>query len=290
MMHQPVLSNQVLEALQVEHDHWYLDATFGRGGHTRGILNQGGKVIALDVDHEAIEYGSKEFEREIDRGKLYLIRENFSQIKRVVAAFKQRQNVTSLSGILFDFGTSTNQLTSKHRGFSFDSDTQLDMRMDDRLGVTAADLLGALSEKQLTELFRENGEQDAKKIAKAIVAQRAAEKPITTTQELVGVIRQVKRQTSHLHPATKVFQALRVTVNSELDAIATALPDAIELIAQGCVITISFHEGEDRIAKQTFKQAQNRGEGTSEDLVMPNQAEIQVNPRARSAKMRVFRK
>lgn len=292
-LHAPVMLSEAIEALNVQPGKWYVDGTFGRGGHTRAILAKGGNVIALDHDQEAIQYGQIHFVQEIEAGNLVLIRTNFDAMTNAIKLSKliTQEAKDNLAGILFDFGTSVDQLTNQERGFSFFGDGPLDMRMDDRLGVTAAQLLAVLSEQQLAQVFREfGGEEAAKAIARTIVQERG-KKPITTTQELVSIIAKSKRKRDKLHPATKVFQALRIVVNSELDNIKSALPQALELVQEnGVIVTIAFHEGEDRIVKQTFKKWEEAGRVTNADLQKPSVQEINENPRSRSAKLRVCTK
>lgn len=286
--HTTVLLQQAVEYLEIKPNHQYIDCTFGKGGHTGEILSKGGKVIALDWDQEAITTGQEAFKDEIAEGRLILVRESFSKLSEVA----QNLKIDKVSGILFDFGTSTNQLMSADRGFSFQEDGDLDMRMDDRLGVKAKDILALIPEKQLAKLFEDyGGEEDAWKIAKAI---KKSPTPITSTIQLGELVLRVKHgRHGKLHPATKVFQALRIAVNSELDEITQVLPQALKLIeTNGNIVTISFHEGEDRIVKSTFKdwQAQNYGQPLTDKPVQPSEEEVQINPRSRSAKLRIFKK
>ncbi len=292
--HISVLLEEAVNGLQVQQDAWYIDGTFGRGGHTKKILELGGKVIAFDVDAEAISFGSETFAQEIAQGKLLLVRANFDRLEQEVTELKAKHQIQDVQGILFDFGVSSPQIDQPERGFSFQHDVELDMRMDDRLGVKAKDLLALLSEKQLTEIFVEfGGEHEAYKIAKAIVARRQ-KTPITTTHQLADLIQHTKKERpSHLNPATKVFQALRIAVNSELDSIQQVLPQALKVLAnQGYLVTISFHEGEDRIVKTSFRnwQKQGWGEQVNKDVIVPTESETTENPRSRSAKLRIFRK
>jgi len=288
--HITVMLLDAVSALEVKPSKWYIDGTFGRGGHTQKILEAGGKVIAFDFDQDAINYGNEKFHSEIENGNLILIRENFSNIADVVLDLQKNNQVTKIDGILFDFGTSTQQLTSQERGFSFEGNGPLDMRMDQRLGVQAKDLLAIIPEKQLSELFRDmGGEHDAYRIAKAI---KKSETPISTTKQLADLILKVKgKRSGKIHPATKVFQALRIAVNTELDNITGMLPQALNIIQDGGkIVTIAFHEGEDRIVKHTFKswESRNLGFNTSKKPINPSQEELINNQRARSAKMRVF--
>lgn len=289
-LHQPVMKHEVLEFLTIKKNDWYIDATFGRGGHTRSMLQAGAKVFALDHDAAAEEYARTKFVSELESGKLIFVRENFRKISDVT----KTELGQKVKGILFDFGTSVDQLKDQDRGFSFESNAELDMRMDDRSGVKAKDLLALVHEKQLADMFFElGGEEQAKGIAKAIVKQREVS-PIETTQELVTLIETVKKgYRTHLHPATKVFQALRMIVNSEVENIEEAFTHILELLQpKGRIITISFHEGEDRVVKHQFRDwaEANLGEVITQKPLSPSAQEIEENNRSRSAKMRVFQK
>lgn len=297
-LHQPVMLTKALEYLNIQAENWYIDATFGRGGHTQAILDKQARVIAFDVDQEAIAYGQEKFRSDIESNRLFLIRANFVQLESEVSKLKQSQQaLTAIHGVLFDFGTSLDQVRASHRGFSFQqSDAPLDMRMDTSLGVTAADLLNILSAKQLTQLFKEfGGERQAKKITQAIDHCRGKDRQnkIETVGELVEIIEQVKKRRSHLHPATKVFQALRIAVNDELGSIEQALPQALRIIVPGGrIAAISFHEGEDRIVKHSFRNWENlkTGQVLTAKPIGPAEKELEKNPSARSAKLRAFEK
>lgn len=288
--HITVMLEDAVTALEIQPGHWYIDGTFGRGGHTKKIIEAGGNVIAFDFDQEAIAYGQEKFASEIELKKLILIRENFAHLADTISNLQKNNQVGKIHGILFDFGTSTAQLTSQNRGFSFEGEGPLDMRMDQRLGVQAQDLLAVIPEKQLAELFLTmGGETDAKRIAKAI---KLSPTPITTTRQLSELVGKVKgRQKGKLNPATKVFQALRIAVNTELDNITDMLPQALNILENGGkIVTIAFHEGEDKIVKHTFKSWESRNLGQSETKkpLSPSQAEVIANTRSRSAKMRIF--
>ena len=293
-LHQPVLLAEVIELLRIKQGAWYVDATFGRGGHTEAILQQGGKVIALDVDQAAITYGQEYFAKQIQAQDLILFRENFDRLDQVTSKFKLKHQIDKISGILFDFGTSVDQLKDKQRGFSFESDSELDMRMDDRLGVKAKDLLAALSGRELSQMLWElGGEQKARAIAHAIINERAKQ-PITTTRQLADLVSKFYGgRKGKLHPATKVFQALRIAVNSELDSIQVALPLAFTLLTKGGrIVTIAFHEGEDRLVKHYFKKliSENVAAEVTKRALQPTEEEIANNPRSRSAKLRAIEK
>jgi len=293
-LHQPVLLSEAIEALNVQPEGWYVDGTFGRGGHTAAILKKQGRVLAFDIDQEAISYGQTAFAQEIKEGNLVIVRENFDHLRQVITAHP-KISLDSLKGFLFDFGTSSDQLLSAERGFSFDSDQVLDMRMDQRLGVTANDLLNVLPENQLRELFQEyGGEHEARNVARAIKKWQAQQSaPATFTgRELAGLISNVKRERgSKLHPATKIFQALRIAVNQELDSIQSLLAQVKVVAVPGNrLVSIAFHEGEDRIVKHQLIEweKQGRGHRVNKSVIVPSLTEIETNPRSRSAKMRIF--
>lgn len=285
--HQPVMLLEAIDMLAIKPDHWYIDATFGRGGHTHALLQQHANVLAFDWDEAAINYGEETFASAIQNKQLILVRTNFTHLKEVI---KQQLGETQPQGVLFDFGTTSDQLRSKERGFSFDGSGPLDMRMDSRLGVTAADLLAVLTEKELTKLFFElGGEPKAR-----IIAKRIKSSGPKTTAELSLLIQQVKGpRRSHLHPATQVFQALRIAVNSELEQIEQVLPVAWNILAPGGrIVTLCFHEGEDRPIKQFFQTLESKQQGRllTKRPLTPTETELQRNPRSRSTKLRAIEK
>jgi len=294
--HQAVLMAETLEYLAPQKDAWYIDGTFGRGGHSQEIMAQGAKVIAFDFDQEAIERGKKKFAKEIEKGQLILLRENFSKMKASLENLKKSMTI-EISGIFFDFGTSTDQLMSNRRGFSFEAkDEILDMRMDDRLGVKACDLLKLLDERQMADLFFQyGGERDSRRIAKEIVRIRKTDpNSLDQVETLVRVIEKVKGQrNSKIHPATKVFQALRIVVNDELTSIEQVLPQALEILQESKAInkrlvSIAFHEGEDRLVKTFFREIENKNLGKllTKKAVKASDKELAENPRSRSARLR----
>lgn len=297
--HQAVLVKEVLETLNPQADCYYIDATFGRGGHTREILKKGAKVIAFDFDQQSIDTAKQLFAKEIDSKQLILFRENFNKMDESLSNLKKSLNL-EISGILFDFGTSTDQLMSKERGFSFEAlDETLDMRMDNRLGVKACDLLKLLDEKQLARmLFEYGGETDARAIAHKIVELRKKDpNSLDKVGTLVNIVEQTKghRYSQKIHPATKTFQALRIIVNDELNNIETALPKALKILQESKAIDkklvcISFHEGEDRLVKTFFKQIEiaNLGKLINKKAIGASEEELINNPRSRSAKLRAL--
>jgi 16S rRNA (cytosine1402-N4)-methyltransferase len=296
--HQPVLLSEVLELLTPQPGKVFVDATFGRGGHSRALLEQGARVIAFDFDQNSIEQAQANFAKELASKQLILIRENFGRLQSELAKLSSDWT-NQLNGILFDFGTSTDQLMSKERGFSFDAaDETLDMRMDERLGVKACDLLKLLDEKQLAQmLFEYGGEEQARSIAKRIVAQRKSDpNSLDQVATLVAIIESVKaRRPGQLHPATKTFQALRIIVNDEISNIEAALPQALAVMRRSSatdkkIVCISFHEGEDRLVKTFFKQIEqdNLGKILTKKTLTASDSELATNPRSRSAKLRAI--
>ena len=280
-----------LEQLQVKAGAWYVDATLGYAGHTTAMIEAGASVIGFDWDKTAVSYVQEHLADYINQGRLHIFNESYSQMSDMVKTLDQNI-VDRIDGILFDLGTSVPQLTSSDHGLSFASDGPLDMRMSpDKQGVTAADLLIFMTQKELIQVLREfGGETDAIKLSKAI---KASPEPIKTTSQLVAIIESVKHRKGKLHPATKVFQALRIAVNSELDHFSSALPQALSLLdSGGRIVTIAFHEGEDRIAKQTFRKWQDKkiGLALTKHPLAPNPTELATNPRSRSAKLRTFEK
>lgn len=301
--HKPVLKQEVIEGLLVEPGEFYFDATIGGGGHAVEILNRGGIVLGIDRDPKAVAQAKErlatcpasfaEQKEAIKNNRSFskawrVVCGNFADLDKIAA----QCNLTKVAGILFDLGTSHHQLTEKERGFSFES-PNLDMRMNPELKVTAADLVAALSEDELSKLFKKFAqEKRARTIARAIVRARKV-KPITSGKRLAKVVaKTVGGRKKKIHPATKVFQALRIAVNDELNNLRRALPQAVELLKkEGRLVIISFHEGEDRIVKHYFKQINNKKIKTiTKKPITAGEKEVTDNPSARSAKLRIAKK
>lgn len=294
--HIPVMPKEVIHYLNIQPDSWYLDCTLGGGGHTERILKMGGKVLGIDLDQEAIDEVSKKYRSE----NLILVNNNFSHVQQIV-----RQYQIKPAGILFDLGVSSHQLETPERGFSFSLDAPLDMRMDPiNQQVSAKDLIEGLHEGELSDLFWKLGEERfAKRIAKKIVEERAKRR-IETTNQLAQIILSVRKRTAYdrTHPATKVFQALRIAVNDELNSLREALPKALEVLEKGGrLVVISFHSLEDRIVKNYFKDLEQHPQSHPEldsgsikiltkKPLTPTEDEIATNPRARSGKLRAVEK
>lgn len=288
--HIPVMPKEVLDFLEVKRGAWYVDCTLGGGGHTEQILKKGGKVLGIDLDPDAISEVSKKHDSEIKEGKLILENNNFIHIEQIVKKF----NLKEVKGVLFDLGVSSHQLETPERGFSFNLEAPLDMRMNQQR-ISAKDLVNGLHENELVELFLKLGEERfAKRIARKIIEKRQI-KPIETTNELANIILSVRPRThsDRTHPATRVFQALRIAVNDELNSLKETLPQALEVLEpSGRLIVISFHSLEDRIVKNYFKEWEEKGKVKilTKKPVEPSEEEIDRNPRARSGKLRAIEK
>lgn len=286
--HIPVLLNKAVEYLNIRHDGIYVDATVGGGGHARAILEKirSGKLIGIDCDERAIRETRKNLENH--EGKLLLVHENFQYLDKVLENLRIRE----VHGILFDLGMSSLHLEDGARGFSFRRDGPLDMRMDSRSSLKASTIVNHFPQEKLEKIFREFGEErNAKRIARVIVRQRAV-RSIQTTLELADLVCRVyprKMRFAKIHPATKVFQALRIAVNRELEILPDSLYRASGFLKRGGrMVVISFHSLEDRIAKQFMaaKQKEKVFKSLVRKPVVPDKKEIENNPRSRSAKLR----
>jgi len=280
--HEPVLVAEVIEGLAVEPDRWYIDATTGDGGHTSRILERGGKVLALDRDREALDRARERLAEYEDR--VIFVYTQFSRLAETV----EDQELDRVAGILFDLGASSLQFEKPERGFSFQQEAELDMRMDRSLAVTAADLINELGKDELIKLFNKLGEErHARRIAEAVVRRRRVESIQKTTELAELIEEEVGWPRDSIHPATRVFQALRIAVNDELNELKTALPIAVELLeAGGRLAVISFHSLEDRIVKHVMRDEERLREIRKKPIT-PSEAEISENPKSRSAKLRI---
>lgn len=288
--HVSVLLQETLDALQIEPGKRYIDGTLGGGGHTGAILDKGGEVLGLDFDEDALGFVSEKLKGQIEAGKLTTAKGNFKNIDKLA----EENGFRDVDGVLFDLGVSSHHFDTAERGFSVQKEGPLDMRMDQDLGVKAADLLNVLTKGELYELFTKFGEERfAYAISNSIVRSREV-KRIETTTDLVGIInRVVPKGREQINPATRVFQALRIAVNDELNNIEEALPKALALLKKnGRIAVISFHSLEDRIVKNTFRKWEEEGLGRiiTEKPIIPTEGEIEQNNRSRSSKLRVFEK
>lgn len=289
-IHTSVLLHECMDYLAPESGRVYVDGTMGLGGHTEKILqlsSPDGRVVAFDWDENAIEKASdrlKPFE-----ARLQILRRNFAEISEGLDSI----GVDQVDGMMIDVGLSSLQLDMGKRGFSFQQDELLDMRMDSRRETTAASILQSATKEQLADIFYYYGEErQARPIAAAIVNERKTAK-IETTKQLVAVVARAVPKRFHpkkIHVATKVFQALRIAVNTELENLGKILDDGVRFLKPGarfCVI--SFHSLEDRIVKRKFRDNPSLVVRTSKP-VLPTAEEIAANPRARSARLRVAEK
>ncbi|MDD1626486.1 MAG: 16S rRNA (cytosine(1402)-N(4))-methyltransferase RsmH [Methylococcaceae bacterium] len=304
MAHLPVMYAEALQHLAIKKDGIYLDCTFGRGGHSQGILNllgQNGRLLAFDRDSDAINSDYAQGMLTDERFKLK--HSCFSQLESIVESAGM---VGKIDGILLDLGVSSPQLDNPERGFSFLRDGPLDMRMDGNAGVSAEQWLASVDEKDLVKVLFEYGEEKfARRIARAIVEKRA-ESPITTTRQLAELIEDaVPIREKHKHPATRTFQAIRIEINSELDELKNVLEQSARVLAPGGrLVVISFHSLEDRIVKRFIRDESgakyNPGKLPIKEVdiakgilkkvskaLKADTQEIRQNPRARSAVMRV---
>jgi 16S rRNA (cytosine1402-N4)-methyltransferase len=302
--HRPVLMGEVLEGLALLRDGWYVDATYGRGGHSAGILaalGEQGRLLALDKDPDAVSHGRERFGKD---ARFSIRHADFAQLDEHVEPWLRGH---ALAGVLMDLGVSSPQLDQADRGFSFSRPGPLDMRMNPTTGPTAAEWLAYASESEIARvLYRYGEEPRARRIAARIVAERALA-PIETTTRLAEIVGERSPRPGQRHPATLVFQALRIQINRELEVLADGLAQAVALLGTGgrlCVI--SFHSLEDRIVKQ-FMAREARGDPAYAGLpsmpaaarprlrlvgklVRPTALEVEQNPRARSARLRIAEK
>jgi len=294
IIHKSVLVDEVLHYINLEPNKVYLDVTFGSGGHTKAILDKEPKckVIALDWDRISIEKYAPPLQEKYGN-RLKVLWGNFALIYRIL----KKENIKSVDGILADFGTSKYQILERE-GFSFQKDTPLDMRMSKAHHYfSATHVVNKYSAKHLMKIFSEFGEERySKKIANVIVERRALKK-ITTTKQLADLISSVvpapktPRKKKRIHPATRVFQALRIYVNKELENIKNFLFSATELLnVGGRFICISFHSLEDRCVKEFFKSKVDTLKIITKKPIIPQPSEVAENPSSRSAKLRVAEK
>jgi 16S rRNA (cytosine1402-N4)-methyltransferase len=306
-VHIPVLLNEAVDALVIKADGVYVDGTFGGGGHSRLILSRlgkNGRLIAFDKDLTAVAVATQ-----IEDKRFTIVHRSYAKMREVLQTLK----VERLDGVLLDLGVSSFQLDEGERGFSFRAEGPLDMRMDTSHGETAAEWINSVTESQLEEVIRNYGEERyAKQVARAIVMARARQ-PISTTIQLAEIVAAVVRTSRHQrgskqHPATRTFQAIRIYLNQELEELSLTLPQCVDLLNPGGrLVVVSFHSLEDRLIKR-FMRAEASADRLPHKLPLrdkevkalsrqrlriigkalrPSAQEIAVNPRARSAVMRV---
>jgi 16S rRNA (cytosine1402-N4)-methyltransferase len=299
--HRTVLLHEAIDALVTDVDGIYVDGTFGRGGHSRLLLSRlapSARLIAFDRDPEAVKAASDGSTRVVDP-RFTILHANFAQMREPLAAM----GIDKVNGVLLDLGVSSPQIDDPARGFSFRFDAPLDMRMDPTRGESAADLLARADERQLAEVIKDYGEERfARPIAKALVARREGGHAVRTTAELSQLVaRAVRTREAGQDPATRTFQALRIFVNAELEALEQGLNAALDLLAPGArLAVISFHSLEDRrvkefIARESREVVDRRAPFAAPKAmrlkalarIKPSEREIADNPRSRSAILRV---
>ena len=289
--HRPVMLDETMEWLNIESERWYIDANLGGGGHAREILNRGGKVLAIDRDQRAVtEF--RDAAETLYPGRFIAILGNNADLGEIAG----KEGITP-SGILFDLGWSSIQGEDPERGLSFSEEGPLDMRLDIREDDRAEDFLERFSEEEFVDLFSEVDEPLARPIARALVQARRQGRLPRTTLKLAsfvsGVYYRKGFRRSRRHPATRVFMALRIRVNKEYENLARALAGSLDLLKDrgGRLLVLTFHSGEDRIVKRTFREWTQSGsaEYLFRKSLQPDREEIRRNPRARSARLRGVR-
>ena len=302
--HYTVMKNEAVDALECTNGKIYVDCTLGGGGHSELILKRispDGKLIAFDIDDDAINYASEKLK---EYNNLTIVRNSYANIKQVLSELGI-EKITG--GVLFDLGASYHQLTKQERGFSFSKEAPLDMRFNQNQDFSAYDVVNTYSEEDLVRIFSEYGEEHfSKRIAKEIVSKRKLKNINTTTELSELIIDCTPHIKSKIHPATRVFQALRIEVNHELQNVKDTLTDILDLLGYGAIISvISFHSLEDRIVKQIFKYYSVRChcdktqmicncpppilELVNKKPIVASEEEIKANPPSRSAKLRIAR-
>lgn len=303
--HYTVMLNEAVDALKCENGKIYVDCTLGGGGHSELILKRispDGRLISFDVDDDAIAAASKRLE---GYKNLTIVKNSYTNIKEVLANLGI-EKITG--GILFDLGASYHQLTKQERGFSFSKEAPLDMRFNQDSDFTAYDVVNTYSEEDLVRIFSEYGEEHfSKRIARTIVEQRKVKKLETTTELANLIVNCTPRVKSNIHPATRVFQAIRIEVNQELKNVKNTLEDILDLLEIGAIISvISFHSLEDRVVKQFFKYHSQRChcdktqmichcpppklELVNKKPIIASEGELEENPPSRSAKLRIAKR
>lgn len=301
--HQPALLKETIEFLNVKKGNLYIDCTLGGGGHTLAILQKGGLVLGIDCDQEALDYARMRLQSvcpapkkkiwSFEDAKWLVTKGNFAHLKIIWKRYK----LSRPAGILFDLGVSSYQLSQERRGFSFLSQEEPDMRMDKDLKVRAVDLIKCLNQGELTELFRKYGEEKfSREIAKEIILARNSNRELSCSylaQIVQGIYKKKYSSKSKIHPATKVFLALRIAVNDELNNLRKGLEQARDILAEeGRIVVISFHSLEDKIVKDFFKKEEIKGclKIITKKPVVPTKEEKEKNIRVRSAKLRCSQK
>jgi 16S rRNA (cytosine1402-N4)-methyltransferase len=290
-MHIPVLLNEVIKNLNPQPNENFIDATVGEAGHTMCLLQKtspSGRVMGIDLDSESLKMANEKLKAFLDR--VVLVQGNFKNLENII----EEQKFKNIKGILFDLGINSRQIDDSGRGFTFRKDEPLLMNFGRDVVLTAEEIVNNWSEKDLSEMIKNYGEERyALQIAKAIVKARM-EKPIKTTFDLINVIKNAvpgSYERGRIHPATRTFQAIRITVNDELNNLKKGLESALKALdSGGRMAVISFHSLEDRIVKNFFRDNKEQLNIITKKPIIPIDVEVLNNPRSRSAKLRVVQK
>ena len=285
--HVPVLLHEVIEYFNPKPNQLFIDGTVGQGGHAEVILERilpRGRLLGIDRDSESLGVAKKRLLSSQDR--VVFVEDSFANTK----SHAYVHQFTHVNGILLDLGFASHHVDVASRGFTFKNNGPFDMRYDRSQKLSAQEIVNTWSEDELARIFRIYGEEKkAREIAKAIVRARKT-KPLKSTTQLADLVEQVVKRRGKIHPATKVFQAIRIAVNTELDELEKALPDLIELLEpKGRIAIITFHSLEDRMVKRFFANS-DQLTLVNKKVIKPSQKEIKANPRARSAKLRIAEK
>lgn len=295
MKHIPVLLTEVIRYLDIKPDLNYIDATFGFGGHGFEILKHSspnGMLIGIEKDPQVVELAKKSRKFDLYKSRLFIINAGFSELRGVVEEVSENfAKRVRWSGIIFDLGMSSWHIEKSQRGFSFKKDEPLDMRFNPGLkGPSAADLINNLSQHNLKEIFDKYSQERISGCLSRLIVKTRRVSPIKTTFQLNRLIfKCLTGENRRIHPATRIFQALRITVNHELDSLRSALQQSIDAISpKGRIVAISYHSLEDRIVKEIFRdfEAKERATIVAPKPIVPEAAEVKKNKRARSAKLR----
>lgn len=288
--HIPVLCKEVIEYLRPQSGGVFIDCTLGLGGHAQAILQAAGsqsRIIGIDRDAQSLQMAAERLKPYLSQ--CVFVHEDFRNIDKIL----RRMEITEVDGILLDLGISSYQLNNPQRGFSFQEDGPLDMRMDQDSPISAFDLVNSLSEKEISSILKDYGEERwHNRIARYIIHQRSRH-PIETTQELSGIVLKAmppRKTWQRIHPATRTFQAFRIAVNRELESLDILLDQCVDLLkTEGRIAVIAFHSLEDRIVKHKFRALAQSGKVklVVKKPLRPSEEEAGRNPRARSARLRV---
>uniref|UniRef100_A0A7C5KBQ7 Ribosomal RNA small subunit methyltransferase H n=1 Tax=Thermodesulfobium narugense TaxID=184064 RepID=A0A7C5KBQ7_9BACT len=287
--HIPVLLDEVLKNSNLNPGKVVIDGTVGGGGHSFHFLKHilpGGFLLGFDRDSQAVKLADEKLSSAFEKNSFSIVNERFENFSKYIFLLPNKK----FDLFFLDLGLSTMQIKESNRGFSFMKDEKLDMRMDTRDNLTAADWLNSASEEEMEDVFKKYAQEPKSRKLSKLISQRRREKLFETTSDLVDIVKRLYPY-GRKHPATRIFQAIRIVINDEIEHLESALREATKYInSNGRIIVISFHSGEDRIVKWTFKNLEKEGRGRviTKKPIIASEEEIKENPSARSAKMRVW--